>query len=89
MLLKVAAFLMSSLKYIPRSWVPLREMENVDPSVPPGVRPPRRVPRLLQARPTEEKVGSDGGCWYYRDTYGWILKTLMLPLEENTTLCQS
>ena len=24
--------------------MPPREMQNVDPSVPPGVRPPRRVP---------------------------------------------
>ena len=48
----------------------------------------------VQILPSDRKKELDqmedvGVIETYLSVYGWTLKTLILPLKENTTLCQS
>ena len=64
---------------------------SVDPSVPPLVRPPRRVPHSKRDPLNNELDRMEDVGIIETDlfVYGWIQKTLMLPLKKNTTLCHS
>ena len=60
---------------------------SVDPSVPPVVRPLRRVSHSKPDPLTKELDRMEDVGIIETDlfVYGWILKTVILPLKENTT----
>ena len=60
---------------------------SVDPSAPPVVGPPRRVPHSKRDPLKKEldRIEDVGIIETDLFVYSWILKTVMLPLKENTT----
>jgi len=62
---------------------------SVDLSVPPVVRLPMRISHSKwdPLKKELDRMEDVGIIETDLSVYGWILKTLMLPLKENTTLC--